>query len=354
MVKVVRLSAALLVLACGDGDRATVAIQLQPLVVLDASVDSIDLQATSPAISGTGYVAAQLLQPPSGGVGIFDANGRFIRRVARSGKGPGEVSGVIGAGFGPGDTLWIIEHFALHAYTPPPHLAYVRTVRSAKPIAGRVTPFGVLSVSMVWGNSTVPLHTAPPVLTGWSGEEIARFGSERPPSESEAMMGPAVALDTSHVWHAAGNAYEVRFVAKDGTVSKRIARDVDWFPPGLSTTGHLWETRPRPRIVDLTTDADGRVWVLILRAHPNWKSDPSRPRMTGPIAIASLPSRHDMSQYLESVIEVFDGTSGALLASQTLDGDVIGFVSPDVLCRVDETADGRVVLKMFTMSLSPE
>lgn len=351
-MKALRLSAALLVLACGDGDRAKVAIQLQPRVVLDAAVDSIDLRATSPAISSTGYVAAQLLQPPSGGVGIFDAQGRFIRSVARSGKGPGELSGVVGAGFGPADTLWIMEPFALHAYTPPPHVAYVRTVRSAKPMAGRVTPFGVLSYAMVWGNPTVPLHTAPPILTGWGGEEMARFGSERPPSESEAVMGPVFAVDTSHVWHASGNAYEVRLVAKDGSVAKRIARDVEWFPPGLTTTGRFWESRPRPRIVDLTTDADGRVWVLIHRAHPNWKADPSRPKTTGPIAIASMPSRHDMSQYLESVIEVFDGTSGALLASQTLGGDVIGFASPGVLCRVDETADGRVILKMFSLSIS--
>jgi hypothetical protein len=348
------LSAAILAVACGDGDRAKVAIQLQPRVVLDAAIDSIDLQATSPAISSTGYIAAQLLQPPSGGVGIFDAQGRFIRSVARSGKGPGELSGVVGAGFGPADTLWIIEHFALHAYTPPPHLAYVRTVRSATPMSGHVTPFGVLSAASVWGQRGVPLRTVPPVLTGWGGEEIARFGSERPQSESEAIMGPAFAVDTSHVWHAAGNAYEVRFVAKDRTVSKRIARDVEWFPPGLTTTGPYWESRPRPRIVDLTADAGGRVWVLITRAHPNWKADPSRPRITGPIAIASMPSRHDMSQYLESVIEVFDGTSGALLASQTLGGDVIGFASPGVLCRVDETADGRVVLKMFALSLSPE
>ena len=155
------------------------------------------------------------------------------------------------------------------------------------------------------------------------------------------------------MWLAAGNAYEVRLVAKDGTVAKRIARDVEWFPPGLTMIGPWWESRPRPRIVDLTADAEGRVWVLITRAHPNWKADTTRPKTTGPISIASLPSRYDMSQYLESVIEVFDGTSGALLASQTLDGDVIGFASPGVLCRVDETADGRVMLKMFTMSISP-
>jgi hypothetical protein len=348
------LSAALSVLACSTGDGAKVAIQLQPRVVLDAAVDSIDLQATSPAISSTGFIAAQLLQPPSGGVGIFDPQGRFIRSVARSGKGPGELSGVVGAGFGPGDTLWVIEPFTLHAYTPPPHVAYVRTVRSATPMSGRVTPFGVLSYAMVWGQPTVALRTVPPILTGWGGEEVFRFGSERPQSESEAMMGPVYAVDTSHVWHAAGNAYDVRLVAKDGTAAKRIARDVEWFPPGLTTIGPLWESRPRPRIVDLTADAEGRVWVLITRAHPNWKADPSRPRTTGPIAIASIPSRHDMSQYLESVIEVFDGTSGALLASQTLGGDVIGFASPGVLCRVDETADGRVVLKMFALSLLPE
>ncbi len=352
-MKALRLSAASLVLACSDGDRAKVSIQLQPLVVLEASVDSIDLQATSPAISSTGYVAAQLLQAPSGGVGIFDAQGRFIRRVARSGRGPGELTSVVGAGFGPGDTLWVIELFALHAFTPPPHLAYVRTVRTAKPMAGRVTPFGVLSTAFVLGQGPVLPRTVPPLLTGWGGEEIARFGSERPLSESDALMGPAFALDSSHVWHAMGNAYEVRLVAKDGTVSTRIAREVEWFPPGLSTIGTYWEARPRPHIVDLTADTDGRVWVLIHRAHPNWKADPSRPRLTGPITIASLPSRHDMSPYLESVIEVFDGASGALLASQTLDGDVIGFASPGVLCRVDETADGRVVLKMFTMSLSP-
>ena len=100
--------ATLLLVACVPAEKRDAPfIDVRPLTSL--AIDSVDLLERVPAISSTGYIAAQLLVPPSGGVGVFDAHGRFVRRIANAGGGPGELRDVSAAGFGPGDTLWIID-----------------------------------------------------------------------------------------------------------------------------------------------------------------------------------------------------------------------------------------------------
>lgn len=92
--------------------------------VVRGVVDSIDLLGRPPALSARGFIAVQLLEPPSGGVAVYDAYGAFLKRVARPGGGPGEVRNVLSSGFGPGDTLRVLDQSVkLHAFTPPPDLS---------------------------------------------------------------------------------------------------------------------------------------------------------------------------------------------------------------------------------------
>ncbi len=192
----------------------------------------------------------------------------------------------------------------------------------------------------------------PPMLLGWDGKESARFGAEEAVGDADARMGAVYAIDSSQIWWARGNAYAVDRVTKNGAVTGRIARTVDWFPPGMMTTALPWEARPRPRIRSITVDSAGRVWLLIRRAHRKWVADTTQPpRRPGPIAIASLRSLFDVSQYFETVIEVFDPSTGVLLASSTMSATIFGFAAPGILCEVGETEDGRATISLLSVSL---
>ena len=343
----------LLLVACAPAEkRDDLFIDVGPLTSL--AIDSVDLLERVPAISSTGYIAAQLLAPPSGGVGVFDSHGRFVQSIAKAGGGPGELRGVDAAGFGPGDTLWIIDQSrTLHAFTPPPSLTYVRTVHTERPVSGEVTRLGVLTAPAMWGQPKSLPRLLSPALIGWDGTEMARFGAESPWRDAdEHRMGVVYAIDSSRIWWAMRAAYAVDRVSKEGAVTGRIARTVDWFPPGLIWKGLPWEARPRPRIASITVDSAGRVWLLIRRANANWAADTTRPpRRPGPLSIASLPSRFDLSQYFESVIEVFDPSTGALLASSTMSATIFGFAAPGILCEVGETEDGRATISLLSVSL---
>jgi hypothetical protein len=347
------LCVALLGLSCTSTDgRDELLIDVRPFTSL--AIDSVDLLERVPAISSTGYIAAQLLAPPSGGVGLFDQQGRFVKRIANAGGGPGELRDVSAAGFGPGDTLWIIDqNRTLHAFSPPPTLSYVRTVHVERPMSGEVTRVGLLTYPAMWGQGKSSFRLLPPMLIGWDGTETARFGAEGLWRDAdEDRMGMVYAIDSSQIWWAMGNAYAVERVSKDGAMTGRIARTVDWFPPGLSTKGLPWEARPRPQITSISVDSVGRVWLLIRRANANWAADSTRTASRpGPVSRASLPSRFDLSQYFETVIEVFDPSTGALLASSTISATIFGFAAPGILCEVGETEDGRATISLLSVSL---
>lgn len=330
-------------------DREGITIDVRPLLTLGNLIDSVDLAEIAPSISRSGYIATQLFAPPSGGVGIFDSQGRYTKSLDRAGGGPGELRNVQSLGFGPGDTLWIVDGIlSLHAYSPPPELSYVRTVQTERPVVGDVTSFGVLSRAMVAGNQVIP-----PTLFNWKGKAVAKFGSERSQIEANARIGAVFPIDSSTAWLASGDQYAADLVSTTGAIKTRLARNVDWFPAGLPVQGLPWHVRPRPRIVAIREDTAGYVWLLIQRASKTWKRDTAAPpAQGGPISIGRLRSRYDASRYFETVVEVFDKRSGALLASRTLAGTFFDFVAPGILCEVGENEEGRATLSLQSVTLS--
>ena len=200
------LACVVAVLTACDGsrtDREQPVIRTTDWLVLGAADDSLDLAGVAPAIATSGHVAVHLVSPPSGGVGIYESTGRLLRVIRGSGGGPGELRDVNAIGFGPGDSLWVVDGtWSPHVYRPAPTLTNVRTVHAERPISGSVTAFGILSPAVVWNTKLLP-----PELIGWDGKVRARFGSDRPIAESEDRMGAVLAVDSAHIWMARGNAY---------------------------------------------------------------------------------------------------------------------------------------------------
>lgn len=323
-------------------------VVLNELVELRGVADSVDLVAQSPVISLSGYVAAQTSRSRGGGVAVFNTRGELVKSIGRFGHGPGEFGGITSIGFGAGDTLWLVDqYFTLHAFTPPPSLEYVRTVVSEHPLSGAITRFGILSNAVLWQQ-----RVAPPTLYDWRGQQRATFGQLQPQATANRLIGAVAVKDSSTIWAASGDAYDVQQLNRKGEILQRIARRVDWFPSGVVPSGVPWEHRPSPRLIAISEDRDGILWVVAQRAALEW-----RPESAGvtpadvPIPISRIRSRADVSQYYQTVLDAFDSRNGKLLASEVLEGDVIGFAAPGVLCRLAEALDGTVQLRLYSLAI---
>lgn len=341
-----------LVTACStdrNARRTRFTIELSDPVQLSSTGDSVDLFSRTPAVADDGTIAAYEVNPPGGGVALFDSAGHYRQSISRQGRGPGEITQVISMGFGPGDTLWLVDGmFTAHSYLLYPTVRHVRTLSSARPIAGEPTRFGILTTAIL-----TRAGVNAPALTHWTGSTSTSFGVTSPAEDAISLMGPVLIVDSSTIWRASGVDYSLELVRSGGTIVRRLVRNVPWFPPGGGASGFPWEVPPRPRIVDIETDAEGRLLILIRRASRNWKSGTvGRPESNRPIAPRNLPSLN-VTEFFEGQIDVLDPFTGELLATKEVDGGMIGFPDARTLCEAQETQDGRVVLRLWRLALRP-
>jgi hypothetical protein len=330
------------------GDAATHEITLQSVVTLTGVGDSIDLGTGTPAVTTSGLYVAPLDDPPSGTVGIFDATGRFVRRVGASGGGPGEFRNVQSLGIGPGDSLWVIDQlYRGHLFGPPPTSAFVRTVTFERANTGRVTPFGILSGGVYTTRGAVPAH-----LVDWDGVLVREYGATAPTPDLHDRLGAPALRDSAHAWVPYANVYVLELLGADGSVHQRLERRVPWFPTDSATPDSRWPRRPRIHAVQL--GRDGLLWVLLRRAHRDWQppANASGPAFEGAQAARRIRTVN-LNEAFEGVLEVLDPRDGRLVASREVAGGVLGFPSQDLLYEVRHDTLGQVRMHLWRLGLTP-
>lgn len=332
-------------------DAPTHRIALRPVATLSGVGDSIDLGIGMPALSASGLIIVPLDYPPSGAVGVFDSAGRFVRRIGRSGGGPGEFRAVRSVGLGPGDSLWVTDQlFRGHVFGPPTSGEFARTVRFTRANTGRITPFGILSAGVYTSNGAVPPH-----LVDWNGALVREYGADSPTSDIHDRLGAPGLRDSAHIWVPYANAYVLELLGADGSVHQRLERRVSWFPSDSGPSAYAWHERPRPSIHAVNVGHDGLLWVLIRRAHREWQPQASAPiiRPGEPVAARRLGAI-DPSEIFEGVLEVLDPRDGRLVATLEVSGGVLGFPAPDLLYEVRQDDLGRVNMHIWRLELQPQ
>lgn len=321
-------------------------ITMRPIATLSGVGDSIDLAMGMPAMTASGLIVAPLDLPPSGAVGVFDSTGRFLQRIGRSGGGPGEFQAVRNLGIGPGDSLWVIDNsFLGHVFGPPPFGEFVRTVRFERPNTGRITRFGILSAGIYTSDGAMPAH-----LVDWEGALLREYGASALTTDIHDRLGAPGLRDSAHVWVPHANAYILELLGADGEVHQRLERHVPWFPSDSEARRYL---RPRPRIHAVNVGNDGLLWVLIRRAHREWKPETSASatRAVESVALRALGA-HNLAEVFEGVLEVLDPRDGRLVASLEVSGGVLGFPSRDLLYEVVQDDLGRVRIHIWRLDLA--
>lgn len=344
--------------ACAEQEVVpTGSLELRPSVTLSVPTDASDLEGTAPARSSAGFYAAQTLAGRGGGIAVFDSTGTLIRELNAQGRGPGEFTDVQSVGFGPGDTLWVVEITRAHAFTPAPDLQFVRMVNFESATSSTVTPRGFLSRGLFTGEGIQA-----PSLRDWDGRVVARFTLPSEIAKMEAQMGPVALAADGALWFGHGERYEVGRFAAEGGDPRWIKRELAWFPPDEGYKGALNVVRPPARLQTLAADADGRVLVLSRRAHPNWapmgggtggpeRVERQRSGSAAAEAAAARPSLADWGKLFEFVLEVFSA-DGRLLASHVLDDGMQGFMDGSNVYQVLADESGHISIRLWSVRVS--
>lgn len=344
------LTIASFILACAQGEQAGT-IKLTPKVLIAGVGDSVDLYLSQAAVSERGWVAARRNYPPSDLVAVYDSTGKYVQTIGRAGGGPGEFHSITSFGFGPGDSLWVIDGaMTAHVFEPPPGTRVVRSFRFERPTVAEFTSYGMLVHPSFSPSARRYRH---PHMLSWDGVEVSRFTI--PDTGAAEPRFAAIALAASNaLWIGLEGKYEMILLGSDGMARRRFTRQADWFREDNGPSGFPWLTPPKPRIHSISMGRDSLLWVLVRRAHRNWAENKSKagtikglptPRSLSAIRIADL---------FEGVVEVFDPVSGKLLASRDVGGGVVGFVRPGVLCELLEDESGAVRIQLWNVRLTPK
>jgi hypothetical protein len=150
----------------------------------------------------------------------------------------------------------------------------------------------------------------------------------------------ALSADGNAVWSAVVNAYRFEKWRLDGTRTAVIAPSASWFRPWsggeTSVTG-----QPNPRVNALREDAAGRLWVISFVANASWRPTVERSTVVDKPALTAA----EIVQRFDTMVEVFDISSGARLGSVRLSGVYDSFVGQDLVSQVvPQGSESRVAL----------
>jgi hypothetical protein len=191
-----------------------------------------------------------------------------------------------------------------------------------------------------------PLH-----VIGPDGAIRRSFGSARPELYRDRDQFNIRWVDWGtkrDVWVAHVDRYEVERWNLDGTLARAYRRDASWFRPRDYAKRRSLDAAPPPMILAVWEDASGRIWTISRVASDAWKAPPT----VGSSREQAVPPFDVEDRNTDSVLEVFDPSTGALLGTQRLSQYLIGNVGQDAVYSLRSTDDGDLRVDIWQIQLS--
>lgn len=250
---------------------------------------------------------------------VFDSRGRFLRRLAKQGRGPGELVTGIGVFVAPGDSVHVLDHRTGRRSVFSPTGAFVRMVpQPGGTRFGLILPNGTLVLNLpdVFSPAIgTPLH-----LFDSQGNVIRSFGGNHrvvvgengtDPGFLVRHLGPSRA---GRFWSAHFLAYEFSLWSPTGQLIRHYVRENDFFRPDQRFRIALSPRTP-PRISTIREDSTGLVWVTIQVpvTQQEWEAALGKPEQgpRGPIYPHLM-----LGRLFHTIIEVINPRTGQLLLSR--------------------------------------
>jgi hypothetical protein len=288
---------------------------------------------------GRYYVTNPFSGPP---ISVFDARGRFMTAIGRRGRGPGEFMLPVRITTGPEGSLIVFDR-----------MLQLRTVlsKSYEVIATLPFPFGgttYLPKSLFGGivgdrlesrGNSAALH--------WidsAGQIVQSLGTrEAVTDKTDALEDIIGAGDGGTIW--VGKAKQFVFECWD-TSGKRcghLVREAAAFQPWAGAFGDAHLDRPKPALLAIQAN-DGVLWYLVRVADEKWKP---RGRPSGEYGGQRGTSPEEANELYDTILEIVDPRTGALLVQHRFGQHVIAFAGPGLVYGYSETAAGVVKVDIW-------
>jgi len=275
---------------------------------------------------------------------VFDARGRFLRKLGRTGPGPGEFSSRVAMLIGPGDSLYAIELGGNRMSLFSPNYAWVRTSSLA------LTPSTAVHAPDVGFLFSGALRFAdgighPVHVVDRNGAHIRSFGSATGEQDLYSRLEGLRRMTAPRgqiFWTSRVDAYVLEQWNLEGRKLAQLTRHVSWFPPDVKMPrGSNYTTHaPPPYMIGITEDSAGLVWTLAQVADRDWK--PLRELLPSPSGTQNRATPDSVRHKIwDSVLEVIDPARGVVLVEQRFDTKFQEFIAPNLLVSFDEDADGN-------------
>jgi len=240
-------------------------------------------------------------------IAVFDSSGRYVRKLARRGPGPGELSLPLALESGNDDTSRVYEAPRMTAYAPV--LAVARTQRIESPFTGlpeivHLTSGESISLTRAGRSGT----TGRVHLRDRHGLLVRELSL--PPSPGIRLERHISASDgrvSAGVWvldaHVQPGGYSITQLDLTGRVHNRLVRGPSWWftPPVAGRSSRSQPdtvARPATTVTSFAQASNGLLHVLVAHPAPTWKGMRREDRWT--------------SGYVTR-LEVIDPLSGALI-----------------------------------------
>jgi hypothetical protein len=319
-------------------------VRFERILDVGSSRDSVLLTPLSAfGVAPDGMVLAS---PTSerGTIAVYDRNGRFLRTLGRRGDGPGEFRIVANFAFA-GDQVHVLDYGAGKISVFSRDLKLQGTHAIAAPVDGNSDLlvqgdrylYNVLSIgkgggtiAVVRGGNLISDTISKPNQSG-GAVSASQYSSFR-------RMGSSGA---NRFWAAPINLYRLERWTVAGQLEAIVVRDAAWFRP-WSRAGPLpWVGPAAPMLTGVRLGPDNLLWVTIIVA-----KEPFTPAPQGARVGAA-----DMSDFVDTIIEIIDPSSGSLVYSGRFSGERRFVGNDGHIGTFVQDADGIITWTLWRMHL---
>jgi len=282
---------------------------------------------------------------------VFEGNGRFVTRLGRAGRGPGEYENPSVVVLLPGDSVMVLDRRLARLTVLAPSYDVVRTA----PIPAQA----YAAVALANGDLVVNANVRTAELAGLplhrfdaAGNHLKSFGAENPvvrpryPYDHLRYLAPARAGGVWSVHHL--HRYVIESLSGDGVFELRIERVADWFRPYETYWLPSPTTPPATRIMGLWEDDAGLLWVIGHVAGRDWSKGLAPGRLLE--GQMSYPVVNDQIVY-DGFLDVIDPRAGSVVATKRLPGTLDLVVAPGVVAGLRQAPEGWLYLDVWLTRL---
>lgn len=284
----------------------------------------------------------------------YDAKGRYVGTLGRTGEGPGEYESVRSATLARGDSVAIFGYGRLTIISATTGRG--RTTRSPGAIQAfrlRMLPSGDALIQHYAGAPGPFVVVAPDGTVrksfGPPAGQVTLPGNRQMP-DYDAQQYLIATAPSGGFWAASINyRYGLQRWSTSGAVLQTIRRVPSWWPTHDFAALRRYQTatagnaRPLPYALGLWVDRRDRLLMMTRVADANWKPDPKAPKpreseREGPYVPWEPTGGY--SRYFDTVLDIYDGTSGELLGSWRNDDFLGEPIGQDLIAVRREASDG--------------